>query len=141
MQIGVKTSRTVDNKRVFVVDSDEITRAALQFILHDENETHELASLEQAFAKGRELRPDLIVLGIGVVRANGTNVLGEIAARFPGVKVLLVAELANDLLAKTCLGAGAHGLIAKPLTVESVRRKVDLLLGRRAPLAIPVEVA
>jgi len=139
MQIGVETSRAVDNKRVFVVDNDEIARAALQFILHDENETHELASLEQAFAKGAAGRPDLILLGLGIVREQGTGVLGEIAARFPGVKILLVTDLANDALAKSCLGSGAQGLLAKPLTVESVRRKVDLLLGRRTPLVIPVE--
>ena len=43
MQIGVETAKAVDQRRVFVVDEDEITRAALQFMLHDEIETHELA--------------------------------------------------------------------------------------------------
>ena len=43
MQIGVETSKAVDQRRVFVIDEDEITRAALQFMLHDEIETHELA--------------------------------------------------------------------------------------------------
>ena len=43
MQIGVETSRAVENKRIFVVDDDEIIRAALQFMLHDEYETHEVA--------------------------------------------------------------------------------------------------
>src|SRR6266545_848934 len=36
MQIGVETSKAVDQRRVFVIDEDEITRAALQFMLHDE---------------------------------------------------------------------------------------------------------
>jgi hypothetical protein len=36
MQIGVETSKAVDQRRVFVVDDDEVTRAALQFMLHDE---------------------------------------------------------------------------------------------------------
>jgi KaiC/GvpD/RAD55 family RecA-like ATPase len=51
MQIGVEISRAIENKRIFVIDSDEITRAVLQFMLHDENETHELASVEDAIAK------------------------------------------------------------------------------------------
>ena len=50
MQIGVETSKAVDQRRIFVVDEDEITRAALQFMLHDEIETHELASLDAAIA-------------------------------------------------------------------------------------------
>ena len=46
MQIGVETSKAVENKRVFVVDSDEITRAALQFMLHDENEVFPLCACD-----------------------------------------------------------------------------------------------
>jgi hypothetical protein len=45
MQIGVESSRAVENQRVFVVSGDEITRAVLQFMLHDEYETHEFADL------------------------------------------------------------------------------------------------
>jgi DNA-binding NtrC family response regulator len=139
MQIGVETSRAVDNKRVFVVDSDEITRAALQFMLHDENETHELVSLEAAYAKGAEWKPDLVLLGLDIVRSRGINVLAEIGARLPGARLLLVADGVADDLAKTALAAGAHGLLKRPFTVESVRQKVDRLLGRRVVLGIPVE--
>jgi len=53
MQIGVETSKAVDQRRVFVIDDDEITRAALQFMLHDEIETHELTNPEEAYEKGR----------------------------------------------------------------------------------------
>ncbi len=37
MQIGVDSQRAVENKRIYVIDDDEVTRAALQFMLHDEN--------------------------------------------------------------------------------------------------------
>lgn len=131
MQIGVETSRAVENKRVFVVDSDEIARAALTFMLHDENETHELASLAQAYARGAERKPDLVLLGLSIVRERGAGVLGEIAARLPEAKVLLVVTDADDPLARSALDIGAHGVLAKPFTVESVRRAVDRLLGRR----------
>ena len=50
MQIGVETAKAVDQRRVFVIDEDEIIRAALQFMLHDEIETHELGSLDDAYA-------------------------------------------------------------------------------------------
>ena len=66
MQIGVETSRAVENKRIFVVDDDDITRAVLQFMLQDENETHDLPTLTDAFANGQ---PDLLLLGISIVEA------------------------------------------------------------------------
>jgi CheY-like chemotaxis protein len=50
----------VENQRVFVVDSDEIDRAVLQFMLHDENEARELASLDAALAEARDWKPDLV---------------------------------------------------------------------------------
>lgn len=130
MQIGVESSRAVENKRVFVVDSDELNRAVLQFMLHDENETHELASLDAAYVKARDWKPDLVLLGLAIVQERGPAVLGEIAAHTPGVKIVVVTDTASDPLAQTCLNSGAHALLAKPFTVESVRAKVDLMLGR-----------
>ncbi len=130
MQIGVETSRAVENKRIFVVSGDDITRTVLQFMLHDENETHELPDLTAAYAKAIDWKPDLILLGLDIVEPQGASVLQEIAAQLPSAKVMLVAEPGQDALAQTYLGSGAHGVLTKPFTVESVRRKVDVVLGR-----------
>ena len=138
MQIGVDSSRAVDNKRLFVVDSDEITRMALQFMLHDENEAHELATLEAAFEKAREWPPDLVLLGLALAREWGVEGMAAIKARLPGAKILLVTDSPADPLAQSCLQGGADGLLPKPLTVEAVRRKVDALLGRRRQVFIPL---
>jgi CheY-like chemotaxis protein len=140
MQIGVETSRSVENKRIFVVHNDDITRTVLQFMLHDENETHELGSLAEAYAKGVEWKPDLILLGLAIVETDGEGVLAGIAARFPGCKILLVAEPGQDALAQSYLKSGAHGVLTKPLTVESVRRRVDAILGRLAVPMIQLQV-
>jgi DNA-binding NtrC family response regulator len=140
MQVGVDASMMVDNKRVFVVERDEITRAVLQFILHDENETHELASLEDAYAKGAEWRPDLVVLGQDFLRTDGPGVVVEVARRLNGARILVVAESATDALALDCVKAGAAGALIKPLTVESVRHKVDIALGRKAAAFVPLHL-
>ncbi|VFU09215.1 response regulator [Methylocella tundrae] len=140
MQIGVETSRAIENKRIFVVDDDEIIRAALQFMLHDENETHEVPGLQPAFAKAAESKPDLILLAASIVQGEGVSVLSQIRERIPGAKILVVADSVKDEIARQCLASGAHGVLAKPLTIESVREKVDVLLGRRVGFAIPLTV-
>jgi CheY-like chemotaxis protein len=137
MQIGVESAKAVDNKRLFVVANDEITRMALQFMLHDENETHDLATLEAAFDKSAEWKPDLLLLGIDVVQERGVEVLALIRSRLTDAKVLLVAESRDDPLLPTCQAAGIDGLLVKPLTVEEVRRRVDGMLGRKRA-AIPI---
>jgi DNA-binding response OmpR family regulator len=138
MQIGVDSSTAVDNKRLFIVDTDDITRMALQFMLHDENEAHDLTSLEAAFKKSEAWKPDLILLGKGVVQEMGIGVLDTIKSRMQGVKLLLVSDSADDPLTQACLQSGADAVLLKPLTIEKVRRRVDVLLGRKRQLIIPV---
>ncbi|BBA37381.1 response regulator [Methylocaldum marinum] len=140
MQIGVDTERAVDQRRVFVVDSDEITSAALQFMLHDEIETHELSSLEAAYVKAKDWKPDVLLLGIGIVQEKGIEVLADIRSKITDLKIILVADSATDPLAKECLKNGVNSILPKPLTIEKTRQKVDAQLGRKVKLSIPVQV-
>lgn len=131
MQIGVETSKAVDQRRVFVVDSDEITRAALQFMLHDEIETHEIASLEEVYEKGTSwLTPHLLLLGVSFLAERGPSLVGELTGRFPDARILIVCDKTDEAVAIEGLKAGAHGALVKPLTLETVRKKVDTMLGR-----------
>ena len=137
MQIGVETSKAVDQRRVFVVDEDEITRAVLQFMLHDEIETHELASPDEAFEKGQDwLMPHLVLLGGSWFQKLGVGVLEQFTLKYPGVRILIVCDKTEEKLAVDAMQAGAHGAVVKPLTIEAVRKKVDTVLGRggAAPL-------
>jgi len=137
MQIGVETSKAVDQRRVFVIDEDEITRAVLQFMLQDEIETHEHANPEDAFQSTNEwLKPNVILLGAAFLTARGTGLISELAEKFPGVRVIIVHDTAEEDIALAGMKAGAHGALSKPLRVEAVRKKVDTILGRggAAPL-------
>jgi DNA-binding NtrC family response regulator len=137
MQIGVETSKAVDQRRVFVVDEDEITRSVLQFMLHDEIETHELASPEEAYEKGQGwLSPHVVLLGVSLIQKSGVELVGQMIEKFPGVRILIVCDKSEEALAVEAMKAGAHGAMVKPLTLEAVRKKVDTILGRggAAPL-------
>lgn len=131
MQIGVETSKAVDQRRVFVVDEDEVTRAALQFMLHDEIETHELASPEEAYEKASDwVKPHVVLLGVSFLKTRGVSLIKDMTTRFPGVRVLIVTEKSDEATAVDGLKNGAHGALVKPLTLEAVRMKVDTILGR-----------
>ena len=131
MQIGVETSKAVDQRRVFVIDHDEVTRAALQFMLHDEIEIHELASLEEAYEKGINwLKPDVLLLGVSFLKEKGVDLVAELKAKFPDVRILIVCDKSDETTAVNGMKAGAHGALVKPLTIEAVRKKVDTILGR-----------
>jgi DNA-binding NarL/FixJ family response regulator len=130
MPIDLKPLLSEQDDIIFVVEGDEIVRSALHFILDDRNETHSFAHLGQAFAKASDRMPDIILLGIGMVQDNGETALAEIAIRLPGTRILIVANSVNDPLAVASLKWGAHGVLGKPISFDSVRGKVDALLER-----------
>jgi DNA-binding NarL/FixJ family response regulator len=130
MPINPKPLCLADDSIIFVVEGDEVVRSALHFILDDHNETHSFAHLDQALANAAGRTPSIILLGIGAVRHDGERTLAEIAIRLPNTRVLIVANSENDPLALASLKRGAHGVIGKPITFDSVRGKVDALLMR-----------
>jgi DNA-binding response OmpR family regulator len=128
MQIGVEAAKAVEKRRIFVVDDDEITRTALQFMLHDEIETHELASPEEAYDKGIDwLKPNIVMLGVSFLQSRGVGLVGEMKAKWSGILILIVTSKAEEAIAVEGLKAGA---VVKPLTLEAVRKKVVTILGR-----------
>lgn len=138
MQIGVEASRAVENKRVFVIETDEVSAVALQFMLADECETHVLPDSATALAKGREWPPNLILLGAGIIAAEGAQIVAQLKAQWSGLKIMIVADSVDDPAVKAAKTEGADSVLLRPLTLEAVRRKVDTQLGRRATLDIPV---
>jgi CheY-like chemotaxis protein len=137
MQIGVESQRAVENKRIFVIDDDDVVQTALQFMLADENETHVFANLGAALAKAVAWPPNLVLLGTGIAVCDGGAGLAHLKAALSGVKVLLVGDAMTNEQAQAL---GAVGAIPVPLKLEAVRRKVDAQLGRRTGLAIPLVV-
>jgi CheY-like chemotaxis protein len=138
MQIGVESQRAVENKRIFVIDDDDIVQTALQFMLADESETHVFANLGAALAKAVAWPPNLVLLGAGIAARDGGAAIAHLRAALSGVKVLLVGDAMTNEQAQAL---GAVGVIPVPLKLEAVRRKVDAQLGRRTGLAIPLVVA
>jgi DNA-binding response OmpR family regulator len=140
MQIGVEMARAMENKRVFIVDDDEIIRAALQFMLHDEFEAHEIASATLALEKSKSQSPDLVIVGASLLKTQGLETLLQFRAATPAAKILVVVDAGDTGFGGECKAAGADGFIAKPLKVEFVRQKVDAMLGRGKGVVIPLNV-
>jgi ActR/RegA family two-component response regulator len=130
MPIDLKPLLSEQDDIIFVVEGDEVVRSALNFILNDQNETHSFANLDQAFAKATDLTPNIVLLGIGFLQDNGEMVLAEVATRLSGSRILIVANSVNDPIARASLRWGAHDVLGKPISFDSVRGKVDALLDR-----------
>lgn len=121
-----------EDEIIFVVEGDEVIRSALHFILDDQNETHSFASPNLALAKAMDVTPDLVLLGVDFLQDDGESALTEFARRLRGAKIMIVANSIHDPLARKGLKWGAHDVLGKPITFDSVHRRVDALLGRES---------
>lgn len=130
MPIDLVARPSGEDDIIFVIEGDEVIRSALHFILDHQNETHSFATLALAYAGAREVTPDLVLLGIDFLQDDGEAAVDGIAKRLPGTKILIVADSANDPLAVRALRWGAHGVLGKPISFDSVHRRVDGLLRR-----------
>ncbi len=133
MQIKVRPSWAAPawaarRRCIFVIETDEIVRSALQFMLYGSSEARAFTSLSQAYASAAMRKPDLILLGLSTVESHGLGVLREIAGRLPGAKILVVADSQDEPLARACLCAGADGVLGKPIAAAPVSRKISDLL-------------
>jgi CheY-like chemotaxis protein len=137
MQIGVDTQRAVETKRAFIVDSDDISAMALQFMLADELEVNVVTSSQEAIARAQGLALDVILIGASVIEAEGATVVGTLLAALPGVP-LIACGPAGDAGIAQALALGARSTITRPFKLEAVRQRVNAQIGRRAVLAIPV---
>lgn len=133
MQIGVDSQRAVENRRIFIVVEDEIIRAAMQFMLHDEYEAHEFAAFDAALRKAAAAPPDLVILDAQPLTAAGFAVMDRVRQALPAAALLLVGELPP---AQPAAGAADKiGSIPLPLRVETVRAAVATALGSTAATA------
>ncbi len=141
MQIGVEISKALENRRVFVIDDDDIIRAAIQFMLHDEFEAHEIPGVTAAVEKAKTQPPDLLIVAGRLVKGDGLSILRVLRETAASAKILIVVEAGENGFGKACVGAGADGYLAKPLRIELVRQKVDAMFGRRTGgVTIPLTV-
>ena len=115
--------------RVLIVDDHEILRKGLRAMLDTKPDVEvidEAADGEEAVAKARALKPDVILLDLAMPRKDGLTALHEILAENPKARILVLTSFGDDDHVLTALRAGALGYLVKDSSPQ------DLLQAIRA---------
>jgi len=102
--------------RVLVVEDHEPWRRHLCSVLGDTTEWEPIGTASHGFdavQKAEALKPDLILLDIGLPDLDGIQVAQRIIAHNPGAKILFVSEHHSADVVVAALGSGARGYINK----------------------------
>ncbi|MFD1804657.1 response regulator [Mixta tenebrionis] len=76
----------------------------------------------------RELKPDLIILDISLLKLDGLDLLARIKHYRPTIRVLILTGLPAEVYAPRSLKAGADGFLSKQHLLTAISAVVRLLL-------------
>ena len=116
--------------KVLIVDDHPIVRNGLSAEIaktSDITVVAEASDGDDAIAKVRKCIPDLVLLDIALPGKNGFEVLKQLQAEAPEIKVLMLSAFSEKQYAVRCLKNGAKGYLTKksaPEELISAIRKV-----------------
>jgi DNA-binding NarL/FixJ family response regulator len=116
--------------RILIADDHELIRQGLRKVLEEHpgwTICGEATTGREAVAKARELRPDVVVLDVGMPELNGLEATRQIRRALPNTEVLILTMHDSERLAREALAAGARGFLLKTDLGDTVVTAVEHL--------------
>jgi DNA-binding response OmpR family regulator len=86
---------------------------------------------EAALVAVEQLRPDLMILDLGLPQKDGLEVLAEMGQRFGSTSVMVLTGRAELEERVRCLDLGADDVVLKPFSFRELRARLNALCRRR----------
>jgi DNA-binding NarL/FixJ family response regulator len=119
-------------RRVFLVDDHPLVREWLAGLVALESDLEICGQAEEvstALAAIPVTRPDAIIVDLSLPRSSGLELIKDLNARFPALRVLVLSMVDEVSIAERAFRAGAHGYVVKresgPRIVEAIRAVLD----------------
>lgn len=119
--------------RLLLVDDQPVFRNGLALLLKENSADFEVIGVTpctgEAISKAQQLRPDIVIIGIGIKDSHSIDFIQLMADRFPDLKLLVMSasEEEDDLF--RAIKAGASAYLLKTVDIKelaaSIRRLTD----------------
>src|SRR4051812_46100595 len=100
--------------RILLAEDHDIVRDGICALLEKENDFNVVAQAnngEDALAKIREFRPDVVIMDLNMPVMNGLDCTRRLKAEFPEIKVLILSMHDHENYLIDLLDAGAQGYV------------------------------
>jgi DNA-binding NarL/FixJ family response regulator len=141
LQLGKKRALGMSSVCVLVVEDFVAFRQVISSILSKRRDLRivgEVSDGLEAVQKAEELRPDLILLDIGLPRLNGIEAARQIRKRAPESKILFLSQESSADVVEEALSLGALGYVVKAHVGSDLLVAVDAVsLGKQFVSTLP----
>ncbi len=117
--------------RVLVVDDHDVVRLGVRHLLGGRGPVREASDVAAALALLAREPADLLVLDLSLGADFGLTALPRLKAACPGMRVIVLTSLAEDLYAERALKAGTDGFVSKSALSATLLEAVDAVLAGR----------
>ena len=124
--------------RILIVDDHPIVRRGLRELITptpDLEVCGEAADLPEAIEQVRETHPDLVVVDISLKSGSGIELIKQIKAIDPGIKMVVSSVYDESLYAERALRAGAMGYVNKEEALDKIVEAIRQVLTGRVYLS------
>jgi diguanylate cyclase (GGDEF)-like protein len=131
------STEMAEGPRIVIAEDDPTVRLVLAGVLTSEGyQVAEAADGNEALARARDTRPDLIILDVEMPGMNGFEVCRAIrgSSGQDGPPVLILTGLGQKTAVTLAFEAGATDFASKPITPELLRHRVRFLLRNASAL-------
>jgi DNA-binding NarL/FixJ family response regulator len=132
--------------RILVADDHEVVRRGLCALLQAQPDWEicgEAADGREALEKAQKLRPDVVILDIGMPSLNGLEATRQILKLNPQTRILILTLHDSDQVVREVLNAGARGFLLKSdaardlvAAVEALRRDKTYFTSKVAAMVL-----
>ena len=105
---------------IFIVDDDDSILSGLTMSLEDTYEVHSFSTAEDGLRAMADIKPDLILLDIGLPGMSGTTALEKFRGKRPDILFIMITAFEDTDTVVQCMRSGAYDYVTKPINVDSL---------------------
>jgi DNA-binding NarL/FixJ family response regulator len=116
--------------RILVADDHEVVRKGLVALLHGQRDWRvcgEAAEGRDAVEKALQMKPDVMILDLGMPNLNGLEATRQILKANPQARILILTLHDSDQVVHEVLNAGARGFLLKSDAARDLVAAVEAL--------------
>jgi DNA-binding NarL/FixJ family response regulator len=120
--------------RILIADDHEVARKGIRSVLEDRpgwQVCGEAKDGREAVELANELKPDVLLLDIGMPNLNGLDAARQILATTPDARILILTLHDSEQVVREVLAAGARGFLLKSDAGRDLIAAVEALQNRR----------